>query len=263
MKARATILGCGNSTGVPAIGNYWGDCNPDNPKNNRLRSSLLLQSPDTTIVVDTGPDFRQQINREDVMSINGALYTHCHGDHINGIDELRIFRFRSKELVPVYANRETMENLSDRFDYLFQGGNIDLYPPIVDARIIERKAYGSLHKFGDIEFTPYEQDHGSMMSLGYRFGDLGYSLDMVQLDIAAVEALKGIKNWVVDAAGYKFTDNKVHANLETIFALNEQIGAERVWLSSLSISMDYDVLCNELPDHIRPCYDGMTIDVEL
>ena len=107
MKATLTILGCGNSTGVPAIGNYWGACDPKEPKNKRMRSSILLQTKTTNIVVDTGPDFREQLNRENIQTIDAILYSHTHSDHINGIDELRVIRHRKKALVPIYGNTIT------------------------------------------------------------------------------------------------------------------------------------------------------------
>ena len=263
-KAKLTILGCGNSTGIPAIGNYWGACDPDEPKNRRLRSSILLQTEQTTIVVDTGPDFREQLNRADVPDLDAVLYSHFHGDHVQGMDELRVIKHRNqKEYVNIYGNRETIRDLKRRFDYLFHGGNHKLYPPIVQPYEIDREEYGTQLQIGDIPFTPFEQDHGSCMSLGYRFGDCGYSVDILKLDAAAVKALKGIKTWIVDCAAYKDEQNAVHANMKTIFALNEEIGAENVYLTSLSLTMDYQTLQDELPQGYRPAYDGLELNVLL
>ncbi len=263
MKAKITILGCGNSTGIPAIGNHWGDCDPHEPKNTRTRSSLCIQTETTTIVVDTGPDFRNQLNREDIQTIDAALYTHHHGDHINGMDELRIIRHKNKNLVPIYGNTETLKNLEHRFHYLFRGGDSDLYPIILTPTIIEQKTYNTPFTIGDITITPFEQDHGTLMSLGYRFGDLGYSVDMVNIDQTAINTLKGIKTWIVDAAGYKDNANKVHASLDKIITLNQQIGAQQVYLSSLSLPMDYQTLCKELPSGYKPAHDGLQIECQL
>lgn len=260
MKAKVTILGCGNSTGVPAIGNYWGECDPDEPKNCRFRSSILLETEKTKIVVDTGPDFRQQLTRENIHTIDAALITHAHGDHINGMDELRIITYRNKNLTPLYADAVTLKNLKLRFPYLFEGGNHALYPKVIDSQLV---VSGEPFKVNEIPVLPFEQDHGSCLSTGYRFGDFGYSVDMVQLDDAAVEALKGVKIWVVDCAAYNHIDNVVHANLETVYALNEKIGAEQVYLSSLTLGMDYQTLIKELKPGYAPAYDGLSFSITL
>ncbi len=262
MKAKLTILGCGNSTGVPAIGNYWGDCDPGEPKNTRLRSSVMVQTDKTTLIIDTGPDFRQQMNGADINYIDGVLYSHAHADHINGIDELRVLALRNKMLIPVHGNKETLGNLESRFDYLFEGGNHKLYPPVVEARHIEESQFGVVQSLGDIEFIPFEQDHGTLQSLGYRFGDLAYSVDVHQLDDKAIDVLRGVKTWIVDAAGYKSETNPVHASLKTLYSLNEDIGAETVYLTSLSLAMDYQTMLGELPAGFVPTHDGLIIEFE-
>ena len=253
-----TVLGCGNSTGVPSIGNYWGACDPNEPKNTRTRSSIAVQTADTTIIIDTGPNFREQINREDIRKIDGVFYTHAHSDHVNGIDELRVIRFRNDGLVPVFLNEETYENLKSRFHYMFDGGKIDLYPPILEPNVFKSADYGHVQRFYDIEFIPFIQDHGTIESVGYRFGDFAYSVDMLNLDDAAIQTLQGIKTWIVDCAAYK-KPNAVHAGIDRIYELNDKIGAETVILSSLSLGMDYQTLCKELKDGYVPAYDGMKV----
>jgi phosphoribosyl 1,2-cyclic phosphate phosphodiesterase len=257
MNLKFTILGCGNSTGVPAIGNVWGVCDPVELKNRRTRCSLLIQSPATTLVIDTGPDFREQLTRLNIQTINAALFTHAHGDHVNGIDELRIISQRTKKLTPVYASHETMEDLRRRFYYLFDGGHDPLYKPVIQP--IEINESHQLHSAGDIQFIPFEQNHGACTSTGYRFGDFAYSVDIKTLDSHAINTLQGIQTWIVDCAAYKDT-SPVHANLEEIFELNEQIRAKQVYLTSLSLAMDYKTLINELPNGYAPAFDGMTIE---
>ena len=259
---KITILGCGNSTGVPAIGNYWGACDPNEPKNARTRSSLAIQSEDTTLIIDTGPDFRQQMNAADISELDAVLYTHMHGDHVNGIDELRVYKFRQDKLVDVYFDKDSYDDVRTRFHYMFDGGKIDLYPPMLNPHVFKNEEYGQGHTIKSLEFIPFLQDHGTCETVGYRIGSFAYSLDMLTLDDAALEVLKGIRVWVVDAAAYNQDSNKVHANLETIYRLNEKIGAERVILSSLSLSMDYQTLVNELPDGYEPAYDGLTFEVQ-
>ncbi|MBX2833494.1 MAG: MBL fold metallo-hydrolase [Micavibrio sp.] len=254
------ILGCGNSSGVPAIGNRWGACDPNEPKNQRTRSSIYVRAGDTSVVIDTGPDFRAQFNRENISDIDAVLFTHHHSDHTAGLDELRVIRHRTgKNLVPCYANSETFTDLNKRFGYMFGGGNHVLYPPIIETRELGEAHYRHAQNIGELSFTPFSQDHGTCETIGYRFGDFAYSMDILTLDDEAIETLKGIKTWVVDAAAYNQPTNPVHANLETIYRLNEQIGAEKVYLSSLSIAMDYQTLLCELPDGYFPAYDGMKI----
>lgn len=263
MKATLTILGCGNSSGVPAIGNYWGACDPREPKNLRTRSSIAVQTETSCVVVDTGPDFRAQMNREDIRFLNAALFSHAHSDHVHGIDDLRGFYFRNERTpVPVYGSRETFAELEDRFHYVFKGGNIDLYPPILDMRSFQDADYGRTHVVGDIAFVPFQMDHGTCVATGFRFGNVGYCVDFHTLDERALEALRGIDIWIADCAGYN-APNKVHANFETIFRLNETIQARQVYLSSLSLLMDYKTLTDELPERYAPAYDGMRLALEI
>lgn len=258
--AKITVLGCGNSTGVPAIGNKWGECDPNEPKNTRTRSSIAIQTAETTLVIDTGPDFKQQMNRENIVDMDAALYTHFHEDHVNGIHELRMFRFKYKTLFPIYADSATLSELQQRYPFLFKGGKLDIYPPMLTPNTLE---YGRTYTIKDLKFDVFEQDHGSCSSVGYRFGDFGYSTDILDLDDKAVAALKGIKTWIVDGCGYHKEDYIAHANLKTIYRLNKQIGAETVYLTSLSLAMDYKTLIEELPKGYLPAYDGLKLECRL
>lgn len=258
VQAKLTILGCGNSSGVPAVGNIWGDCDPGEPKNRRSRCSVAIQSETTTIVIDTGPEFREQMNRENIQNLDAVLYTHAHSDHVNGIDELRSFRYRTGALVPIYASDETYESLKPRFHYLFDGGNHEIYQPVLDPKPI---VHGRPITIGDIEIIPFDMDHGSCRSTGYRIGDLGYCTDMITLPEQSFEILQGVKTLIIDGAAYHSETNQVHASFEKIFAMNECIQAERVIITSLSLSMDYQTLCKELPKGYAPVFDSMQIDI--
>lgn len=262
MKGTLTVMGCGNSTGVPALGNFWGDCDPTEPRNIRGRCSALIQINGANIVIDTGPDFREQLNRTSVNHIHAVLFSHAHADHINGIDELRFMAVKEKRLIPVHAHSETMNILKERFHYLFDGGNHALYPRIVQAHEIGPGQLGKVNKVNGVPFIPFAQDHGTCTSLGYRFGDTAYSVDIFDLDNAAVNILKGVKTWIVDAAAYKSKTNPVHASIEKIFSLNKRIGAETVYLTSLSLAMDYKTLLGELPEGYLPAHDGLEIAIE-
>lgn len=261
MTLTFTVLGSGNSAGTPAIGNYWGNCDPAEPRNRRLRTSALVRSSETTILIDTGPDMREQINRANVSKIDAVLYTHAHGDHINGVDDLRVLRHRNKKIIDVYGSRETIQELYERFSYMFEERE-KIYPKVIEPHVIDKDRYDTAMIVGDIGFIPYEQDHGTCKSLGYRFGDLAYSTDMVDLDEKALDVLKGIKTWVVDAAGYKMEYNKVHATLRQIYAFNEIVQAPVVYLTHLTPQMDYRMLLKELPDGFEPAYDGLELKIK-
>ncbi|MAE51941.1 MAG: MBL fold metallo-hydrolase [Micavibrio sp.] len=253
-----TILGCGGSAGVPAAGNYWGACDPNEPRNFRSRCSIVVQSDQTTLIVDTGPEFRMQVNRENINTVDAVLYSHYHGDHVDGIADLRTFRFRNKALVPIYANDETLEVFDRNFPHFVNAGD-SIYPQILEPRLIEKNAYNKPMRVGDIDFIPFEQDHTTCKTLGYRFGDFAYSVDVLKIDEAGLRTLKGVKTWVVDSAGYKHDDNLVHINLKNIYEYNKIIGAQRVILTSLTLAMDYQTLLSELPDGYEPAYDGLRL----
>jgi phosphoribosyl 1,2-cyclic phosphate phosphodiesterase len=261
---KITLLGSGNSSGVPAAGNHWGKCDPKNPKNQRSRACLSVQSDTTTIIIDTGADFRQQMNGANIAFIDAVFLTHDHSDHINGIDDLRAYFFkRDQRPVPVYMQTETKTEINRRFPYLTRYDALGLYPPIVEFKIVETTLnQPATHQIGDIDFITFLQDHGTCTTLGFRFGDVGYSTDMVNLNDTAIQSLKGIKTWIVDGAAYHQPTNPVHANLESIYALNKQIGASQVYITNLTPSMDYETLCAELPEGYRPAYDGLLINLK-
>jgi len=264
MRLKLTILGCGNSSGVPAVGNYWGDCDPNEPKNRRFKCCLAVQSEDTTIIIDTGADFRSQMNMFNITSLDCVFYTHHHGDHTNGIDDIRSFYFRGgRSIIPCMGGQFSLSEISDRFSYLFDGGNHSyFYPSILDPKPFTDNQYGKEQQFNDISFIPFEMDHGTCISMGYRFGDVSYCVDMKRLDDKALNIIKGSRIWIVDGAGYNNPDNDVHSDLETIFEYNKIIGADQVYISSLSTLMDYQTLLKDLPEGFLPAHDGLVIDIK-
>lgn len=259
MKAEFILAGCSVSSGVPAIGNDWGDCDPNEPKNRRDRPCAIVRSATTTIAIDTGPDFRKQMNDLDIATLDAVFYTHAHSDHIQGIDELRVIRNRMKKLVDVYGNEETMQTLLMRFDYMFMDKTH--YRQALNPNVIKDSDLGKPIRIGDIEAMPFLQDHGDCACIGYRFGNLGYSADMLNIDDAGIETLKGIEIWVADGAGHHIEDHKTHAPLSRIYSLNERIGAAKVYVTGLSKFMDYRALKDELPEGFEPSYDGLTLPI--
>ena len=256
---KVTVLGCGNSSGVPSVGNYWGVCDPREPKNRRSRCSLAVRSENTTLIIDTGPNFQEQMNTNNILGLDYVLYSHHHSDHINGIDDLRPLYFRGeRKKINIFTSQESLAELEKRFHYLFTGGNnAEFYPPILKGHAFAPENYYQTNTLGDIEFTPFPMDHGTCMAVGYRFGDLSYCVDMKELCDDALQTIQGSKIWIVDGAAYKNPANAVHADLETLYRYNEIVKAEQVYVSSLSPQMDYETLCKELPDGFYPAYDGL------
>ena len=259
MNLTITILGCGNSEGTPTVGNHWGACDPAEPRNRRSRPSIAVQSATTTIIVDTGMDFRDQMNRENITSVDAVLYSHAHSDHVSGIDDLRSLYKRTQKLINVYGDEATIKELTERFNYQFVE-KFKIYPQVLGANIITPDKFCKLMTLGDITFIPFEQDHGTCKSLGFRFGDLAYSTDVVDLPPESVKALQGIKTWIVDGAGNNAQINRVHYTLARLYEANKAVGAAQVYITHLSPDMDYKKLCAELPPGFTPAYDGLKIE---
>lgn len=258
-KGTLIILGCGNSAGVPAITNWWGTCDPNNTKNRRTRASVAVVTEKSTLIVDTGPDFKSQFNRENLASVDGVFYTHAHADHVHGIDDLRTLQRMKKHTFPVFSNDETLTEIEKRFDFMFKATGNGFYPAVLEAHKIE--AGGTL-SVGDIEARIYAQDHGTTTTLGLRLGNVAYSTDMKDLGDDAIDTLRGIDTWVVDANSYHDRANIVHACIEDVIDLNARVGAKKIFLTHLPPMMDYATLVDELPDGYAPAYDGLRLDIE-
>jgi phosphoribosyl 1,2-cyclic phosphate phosphodiesterase len=249
---RVTVLGCGTSGGVPVIGNYWGACDPNNPKNRRSRVSVAVEEGDTRLIIDTSPDLREQCLANDIDRVDGVLFTHDHADHTHGIDDLRIMALRSRQRVPIYGDEGTLETLNRRFDYIFKSQ--EGYPAICEENLIDGP-----FEIDGMAVRPFKQHHGFMDTLGFRIGDFAYSTDVVELDDAAFEALEGVKVWIVTALRYE--PHPTHAHLAKSLEWIDRVKPERAYLTHMTWEMDYDTLMKELPDGVEPAYDGLVIDL--
>lgn len=255
------ILGCGGSGGVPLVTGHWGNCDPSNPRNRRMRASIAVQIDDTCLVVDTGPDFRTQSLEFGIKKIDAILYTHAHSDHVNGVDELRYLKFVQKRMIDAYGDMETLSELQSRFAHLFTTSADGLYDPVVTPIAFNNDQYGKPVSIAGVAVTPFRQKHGvAGSSIGYRFGDFAYSTDVSGLDEVAFGALKGVKTWIVDCAQYASDFVLVHPNFDVVQAWNDRVGAERVILTHMTPRVDYSVMASELPLGYEPAYDGLSLE---
>ncbi|MBT4046183.1 MAG: MBL fold metallo-hydrolase [Rhodospirillaceae bacterium] len=248
---RATVLGCGTSGGVPRIGNVWGVCDPTEPKNRRRRSSILVQSDTTTLIVDTSPDMREQCLDLALDHLDAALYTHDHADHVNGIDDLRGFTLLQGARMPIYGDSFTMKSLQQRFGYIF--AEAKNYPAIATPHTIDGP-----FTLGDIDIVPFLQMHGAMQTLGFRFGDMAYSTDLSGLPDASFELLQDLDLWIVDALRPK--PHPTHTHLAQTLEWIERLRPKMAVLTHMTWDMDYQTLCRELPAGVVPAYDGMVLE---
>ncbi len=255
---KVTVLGCGSSHGTPAAGGYWGICNPDNPKNSRTRASILVQSKTTDILIDATVDLREHLNSIEQKKIDALLLSHAHSDHVNGMDDLRTIKHVMNRTIDTYSNDKTIDDIMRRFPYIFKGDYGDVYKPFLTPHTIPENVDITI---GDLDIGVFEQDHGSCTSLGFRFGDFAYSVDMRDLCEASLQKLEGVDTWIVGSAGYHKDTHPTHATLKQIIKWVDRLQPRMTYLSVLSNYMDYDIMCDELPANIRPAYDGMVLEV--
>ncbi|MBX2806975.1 MAG: MBL fold metallo-hydrolase [Hyphomicrobiales bacterium] len=264
MTLHVTILGCGASPGVPQIDGKWGVCDPANPKNRRSRCALLVERHDhdkrTTLLVDTGPDIRQQLLAAGVAKLDGVFYTHDHADHTHGIDDLRMISYRRRKLIDVYCTDYTRSVLEKRFDYCFASQDGNGYPPILQGHSIQPgEAIRIEGEGGPIMVIPFLQYHGGIESLGFRFGNVAYSSDLHDMPEASLPLLKGLDCWIVDAL--RPSKHSSHFSFHEALEWIERVGPKRAVLTHMNIDMDYETVQRQTPDHIEPAYDGMRFEV--
>jgi len=259
-ELRATILGCGSSGGVPRIGNVWGDCDPENPKNRRSRCSMLLEQTGengtTRVLIDTSPDMRNQLLATGIDKVDAVVYTHAHADHVHGLDDLRMIVFNTKQRLPVWADMPTQNDLYARFRYAFitpEGSN---YPPICDMHTIEGDVTIS-GAGGDITLTPLPVQHGQIKALGFRIGGLAYMPDVSDIPDATWGLLNGLDIWVLDALRRK--PHPSHVHLERALEWISRAAPKRAVLTNMHIDLDYATVAAETADHITPAYDGLAL----
>lgn len=260
------ILGCGSSGGVPRGDGNWGACDPQNPRNLRTRSSALFRRIGsdgvTNVVVDTSPEFRQQMVMAGVKHLDAVLYTHDHADQTHGIDDIRVFFIQGGQRIPVWLDQATYDSLMKRFGYVFEFQNN--YPAIAEAHLIP--PHGTRWSLdgagGAVPIVTFDQAHGNIRAVGYRIGGhngtggVVYSPDVSDLDETAIEAVRGADLWIVDALRYH--PHPTHAHLDKTLGWIADAGVKRAVLTNLHIDMDYETLNKRLPAGVEAGFDGWT-----
>ncbi|WP_074221564.1 MBL fold metallo-hydrolase [Rhodovulum sp. ES.010] len=257
---RFTILGCGSSGGVPRLGDHWGDCDPENPKNHRLRCSMLVERETaqgiTRVLIDTSPDLRTQLLRAGVGALDAVVYTHSHADHVHGIDDLRQIVFNTRKRLAVWADGATQDALYSRFGYAFIQPEGSPYPPILDMHTID----GPVHidgAGGRVTLMPFRVQHGAIDALGFRVKGLAYLPDAAEMYPESWAVLEGLDILVIDAL--RRTPHPTHLHLEKTLDWIDRIAPARAVLTNMHIDLDYQTLADETPEHITPAHDGMVL----
>ena len=262
----ATIMGCGSSGGVPRVGNAWGACDPDNPRNRRRRCALLIEgrtpgiAEPTRVIIDTGCDLREQLLDARVDRVEAVFYTHEHADHTHGIDDLRVLALNNRKRVDVYFSKEAGDRIREAFNYCFTSPPDSDYPPILNAHHI--KAGDDIvveGPGGAIKLHAFAQDHGSISSLGYRVGAFADSCDLSGIPYVSRPAVSALDLWIIDAL--RPLPHPSHLSLPESLAVIADLKPRQAVLTNLHIDMDYAVVDATTPANVTPAFDGMQIDV--
>lgn len=261
---RITVLGCGSSGGVPRIGRTgptWGACDPTNPKNRRRRCALLVQriGPEgqTSVLIDAGPDIREQLIGAGVGYLDAVIFTHDHADHVHGIDDLRMVVFNRRARLPAWMNEATERTVRARFGYVFETPPGSNYPPIMDLYRIE----GTVRiggAGGVVAIEPFLVPHGDIEALGFRIGPVVYTPDIKDMSAAAWAALEGADCWIVDAL--RHTPHVSHVNVETALEWIAMAKPPRAFLTNLHVDLDYAELDAATPENVHPAHDGLVLE---
>lgn len=251
-----TFLGTATSIGVPVIGCDCPVCESNDPKNNRLRASIHVKTPDMQWVVDTGPDFRTQCLREKIQHLDAVLYTHQHSDHVVGFDDLRRFTVGENVELPIYATSECMDALKRSFDYAFNGKNryrgyFKPQPHLIDGSF----------QLGKTLVTPLPVLHGKVKTIGFLFERQGtriaYIPDAKEIPEATRELIKEVDILILDAL--QLSKHATHLSMEEAFQISVAVKAKQTWFTHFSCRIVYHEVENDLPEHIRCAWDGLKI----
>ena len=257
---RITVLGCGTSAGVPVIGCRCAVCRSEDPRNKRLRCSILLESRGQKILFDTGPDLREQCLRAGIDALDAVVFTHAHADHLHGLDDIRSINNLIGRPLPAFAHDEVMARIEERFPYAFAGGQ-DGIGGFWRPELRPRPFHGTeAFSIGPVELLPLRHGHGRSHVWGFRIGNFAYSTDADALDDAYLAALRGIDVWIVDAL--RDDPHPSHAHLVKTLGWIDRVKPRLAYLTHMNHEVDYATWTNKLPAGIAPAHDGLVIELE-
>jgi len=251
-----TVLGSGTSMGVPTIGCQCDVCTSPDPRDNRLRPSVLVSYEGRNVLIDTTPDFRAQALRARIGRLDAVLYTHEHADHIMGLDDVRPFNFRQKEAIPLYAAPDVLSVIQRCFRYIFDGEKKESNVPKLVLHALDG---GPFDLFG-LRFVPIPLLHGSAIIYGFRFGRAAYLTDHSDVPETSFEQLRNLDVLFLDALRYK--PHPTHSTVERSVETARQLGARRVFFTHICHDLPHERTERKLPPHIRLAHDGLEIEVE-
>ena len=253
-KTRLTFLGTGTSQGVPMIGCGCDVCRSEDARDQRLRASVLVEYEGLKILVDAGPDFRQQMLRENVSHVDAILLTHNHKDHTGGLDDIRAFNYLEKKATQIYCEKYVEDSLRMEYSYAFEENK---YPGAPEWRVhtIDERPF----EIEGVKIVPIRGRHYKLPVLGFRFGNIAYCTDMNHIPEEEFEKLKGLEHFVINCVrrGHHIS----HFALEGALKVAEKVGARHTWLTHLSHQLPrHEKLTAELPENVLPAFDGLTIN---
>lgn len=252
---KITVLGSGTSVGVPTPGCHCGVCSSEDPRDNRLRPSILVSYGGRNVVIDTTPDFRTQVLRAKVDRIDAALFTHSHADHIMGLDDLRPFNFRQRTRIPIYAAADTMDNIRRCFQYIFDGGDRESPVPQLDTHTLN----GAPFEVFGLEFVPVRVLHGRTPIYGFRFGGAAYLTDHSEIPDESLDQLRGLDVLFLDAL--RLTPHPTHSTVDRSIRYVERLAPRRSFFTHICHDLPHEQTESRLPDNIRLAYDGLELAV--
>lgn len=253
---KITVLGSGTSVGVPTPGCHCKVCTSGDPRDNRLRPSILITYAGRNVVIDTTPDFRTQVLRAGVDRVDAVVFTHAHADHIMGMDDLRPFNFRQKTSIPIFAAADTMENIQRCFGYIFDDSDRESSVPQLDCHTLNGEPFDL---FG-LEFQPIPILHGRTPIYGFRFGRAAYLTDHSEIPETSLGQLRGLDVLFLDAL--RHNPHPTHSTVERSLKSAEQLAPQRTFFTHICHDLPHAQTESRLPPHIRLAYDGLELEVE-
>ncbi|MBI4875166.1 MAG: MBL fold metallo-hydrolase [Acidobacteria bacterium] len=255
-EIRITVLGSGTSVGVPSIGCACKVCRSPDPRDKRLRPSILIGYQGRNVLVDTTPDFRQQALRSGIERLDAILLTHSHADHVLGLDDVRPFNHMQRDVIPLYGSEATLRDVRQRFDYIFHGAASQSSRPKLECRVFD----GAEFDLFGLPFQPVRASHGEGVVWGFRFGPAAYMTDHSDIPDASMELLRDLDVLFLDALRYK--PHPTHSTVGRSLGCVERLKPRRAFFTHICHDLEHARAESLLPAHVRLAFDGLEIVVE-